>query len=54
MKDTTLNKKVKKAEFTVSSRKMKGKSVLYVKARAYKVVDGKIYYGKWSKVKVKK
>ena len=41
MKDTTLNKKVKKAEFTVSSRKMKGKSVLYVKARAYKVVDGK-------------
>ena len=50
-KKTTITKKVKKAVFTIRSKKIAGKKVLYVKARAYKVVNGKTYYGKWSKVK---
>ena len=47
----TVTKNVTKATFTVNSSKIKGKKVLYVKARAYKVVNGTTYYGNWSKVK---
>ena len=50
-KNTVTKKKVKKAKFTIKSKKIANKKVLYVKARAYKVVNGKTYYGKWSKVK---
>ena len=50
-KKTTVTKKVKKATFTINNKKIKNKKTLYVKARAYKVVGGKTYYGKWSKVK---
>lgn len=47
----SVTKKVTKATFTINNKKIKNKKVLYVKARAYKVVDGKTYYGNWSKVK---
>ncbi len=50
-KKNTITKKVKKAKFVIKSKKIKGKKTLYVKARAYKIVNGKPYYGKWSKVK---
>ena len=47
----TITKKVTKATLTINNKKIKNKKVLYVKARAYRVVDGKTYYGNWSKVK---
>lgn len=47
----TITKKVTKATLTINNKKIKSKKVLYVKARAYRVVDGKTYYGNWSKVK---
>lgn len=50
-KRKTVIKKVRKATFIIKSIKMKNKKTLYVKARAYKVIDGKNFYGKWSKVK---
>lgn len=50
-KKKTVTKKVTKAKFTIKSKKIKNKRKLYVKARAYKVVNEKVYYGKWSKVK---
>lgn len=50
-KKKTVTKKVAKIKFTVKSKKIKGKRILYVKARAYKVVNGITYYGKWSKIK---
>lgn len=50
-KKNTVTKKVTKAVFTIKSKKIKGKKILYIKARAYKVVNKKTYFGKWSKVK---
>ena len=50
-KKTVSKKKVKKATFTIKNKKLAYKKVLYVKARAYRIVNGKTYYGKWSKVK---
>lgn len=47
----TITKKVTKVTLTINNKKIKNKKVLYVKARAYRVVDGKTYYGNWSKVK---
>ncbi len=44
-----------KVKYTV--KKLKKGKVYYVKARTYKVIDGKRYYGKWSvtkKIKIKK
>lgn len=49
------NKKIYKIKF--QSKKLKKAKKLYIKARAYKVVNGKKVYGKWSKrktVKLKK
>lgn len=40
-----------KVKFTVKSKKLKNKKKLYVRARAYVKINGKKYYGKWSKVK---
>ena len=50
-KKKTVTKKVAKSTVTIKSKKIKNKKVIYVKARAYKVVNGKTYFGKWSKVK---
>lgn len=50
-KNILVKKTVKKAKFTIKSKKIKNKKKLYVRARAVKVVNGKKYYGKWSKVK---
>ena len=49
-KKTTITKKVKKV--TVTLKKLKAKEKYYIKARAYKVVDKKTYYGKWSARKI--
>ena len=57
------NKKFKKAKrktvksTSVTIKKLKKKKTYFVRVRAYKLVDGKKVYGKWSavkKVKVKK
>ena len=50
-KKNTITKKVTKATFTIKNKRIKKKKVLYVKARAYKVLDGETYFGKWSNVK---
>lgn len=50
-KKILVKKTVKKAKFTFKSKKIKNRNVLYIKARAYKVVNGKKYYSKWSKKK---
>lgn len=46
-----VKKNVKKIKFTIKSKKIKNKKRLYVRARAVKTVNGRKYYGKWSKVK---
>ena len=57
------NKKLKKAKrktvksTSVTIKKLKKKKTYFVRVRAYKLVDGKKVYGKWSavkKVKIKK
>ena len=56
-KKVLVKKTVKKAKFTIKSRKLKNKKKLYVRAKAVKVVNKKVYAGKWSKakrVKIKK
>nr|WP_302624315.1 hypothetical protein [uncultured Eubacterium sp.] len=56
-KKVLVKKTVKKAKFTIKSRKLKNKKKLYVRAKAVKVVNKKVYTGKWSKakrVKIKK
>lgn len=55
-KNILVKKTVKKVNFTIKSKKIKNKSKLYVRARAYAVVGGNKYYGKWSskkKIKIK-
>lgn len=47
----TVTRNVKKAKFKIKSKKFKNKKRLYVKARAYKIVNGKKVFGKWSKIK---
>lgn len=49
-KNITL-KKMKKSKYKYTFKKLKSKKTYYVKARAYKVVNGKKIYGNWSKVK---
>ena len=44
-------KKYKKAKFTI--KKLKANKKYYIRVRAYKVVNGITYYGKWSKRKIK-
>lgn len=56
-KKVLVKKTIKKAKFTIKSRKLKNKKKLYVRAKAVKVVNKKVYTGKWSKakrVKIKK
>lgn len=56
-KKKTITNRVKKATFVIKSKKLKKNKKYYVKARAFKKVNGVIYYGKWSKrksIKVKK
>lgn len=50
-KKVLVKKTVKKYNVTVKSKKLKGKKTLYVRARAYKKVNKKTYYGNWSAVK---
>lgn len=50
-KNILVKKTVKKVKFTIKSKKLKNKKKLYIRARAVKVVNGKKYYGKWSKKK---
>ena len=50
-KKVLVKKSVKKYKVTVTSKKLKGKKKLYVRARAYKKVNKKTYYGNWSAVK---
>lgn len=50
-KNVLIKKTVKKVKFTLTSKKIKNKKNLYVRVRAIKVVKGKTYVGKWSKVK---
>ena len=44
-------KNYKKAKFTI--KKLKANKKYFIRVRAYKVVNGELYYGKWSKRKVK-
>ena len=44
-------KNYKKAKFTI--KKLKANKKYFIRVRAYKVVNGEVYYGKWSKRKVK-
>lgn len=46
-----ITKKVKKTNCVIKSIKVRKK--YYIKARAYKKVDGKTYYGEWGEVKHK-
>ena len=50
-KKKTITRKVTKATFTIKNKMLQKKKVLYVKARAYKVLNGETYYSKWSNVK---
>ena len=50
-KKNTITKKVTKATFTIKNKRIQKKKVLYVKARAYKVLDGETYFCYWSNVK---
>ncbi|MCR5835461.1 MAG: leucine-rich repeat domain-containing protein [Lachnospiraceae bacterium] len=51
-KNNTITKKFSKATFTIKDKKLKNKKTLYIKVRAYKVIDGKNYPGEWSKIKI--
>lgn len=57
-KKATMTKLVKKNKksyiFKVSSKNLAKAKKLYVKARAYRIVDNKRIYGKWTKKKVVK
>ncbi len=50
-KKVLMTKNVKKASVTLKNKKLKNKKKLYARAKAYKVVAGKTYEGKWSKAK---
>ncbi len=52
---SSLSKKVKGTSITSTKiKKLSSKKKYYVRVRAYKVVNGKTYYGKWSTVKTTK
>lgn len=51
-KAKTKSLNVKKAKITI--KKITKAKRYYVKARAFRKTGGKIYYGRWSKVKIKK
>lgn len=48
---TTITKTVKKNKVNIKNKLFKNASKLYVKARAYAIVDDKKVYGKWSNIK---
>lgn len=50
-KNILAKKTVKKVKLTITKKKLANKKKLWVRARAIKVVNGKKYIGKWSKVK---
>lgn len=52
-KKTTVTKTFtkRKVKFNLNSKKLKGKKTYYCRARAYKKVNGKKVFGKWTKAK---
>lgn len=50
-KKVLVSKKIKKTSVFISSKRIKKKKKLYVRARALVIKNGKTYYGDWSKVK---
>lgn len=55
-KKKTITKKFKKNKIIFKSKKLKKDKIYYIKARAFKKVNGVTYYGKWSnpkKIKLK-
>lgn len=50
-KKALVRKTVKKVKFNLIKKKVKNKKKLYIRARAYRIVKGRKYYGKWSKRK---
>ena len=50
-KHILVKKTVKKSILVISSKKIKNRKTLYVRARAIKIINGKTYFGDWSKVK---
>lgn len=55
-KKVLVNKKVNKITTFISSKRLKKKKKLYVRARALVMIEGRSYYGEWSsakKVKIK-
>ena len=50
-KKVLAKKTVKSVSFTLKSKKIKNKKVLYIRARVIKTVGRKSYSGKWSKPK---
>ena len=55
-KKILVKKTVKKVKVTVTSRKLKNQKKLYVRVRAVKKANNRVYQGKWSvrKIKIKK
>ena len=49
-KKNVTKKTVKKTKKTATVKKLKGGKTYYVRIRAYSKVNGKKYYGVWSKV----
>ena len=49
-KKTYVRRFVKKATFSLKSKKIRDKKKLFIKVRAYVIVNKKKYYGRWSKV----
>jgi hypothetical protein len=50
-KKILVTRNVKKLSATIRNKKLKNKKKLYVRVKAYKVVNGKTYEGSWSKIK---
>lgn len=46
-----INRFTSKVKYTLKSTKIKNKKILYLKARAYRIKDEKLVFGKWSKIK---
>lgn len=50
-KKVLVTKTVKKANFTIKSKKIKNKKNMYVRVQVCKIIKGKKYYSSWSKAK---
>lgn len=50
-KNVLVKKMIKNPKSVIKSSKLKNRKKLYVRARAYKFIDGKQLFGGWSKIK---